>query len=75
MAYWFKPKTRGYGNVPTTWQGWVVTVGFTLFVFAMAFATYAESIPHLWTVVIVLVVTAAYVPFIRAKTDGAWRWR
>jgi hypothetical protein len=25
-AYWFKPRERGYGNVPTTWQGWALTV-------------------------------------------------
>ena len=75
MAYWFKPKTRGYGNVPTTWQGWAVTIGFTLFMFAMVFATYAEWVSKLWTLVIVLAVTAAYLPFIKAKTDGEWRWR
>lgn len=75
MAYWFKPKTRGYGNVPSTWQGWAVTIGFTLFVLAMTLATYAEWISKLWTLVIVLAVTAAYLPFIRAKTDGEWRWR
>ena len=75
MAYWFKPKIHGYGNVPTTWQGWTITIGFTLFVFAMAFATYAEWISKLWTVVIVLAVTAIYIPFIKVKTDGEWRWR
>jgi hypothetical protein len=27
-AFWFKPKDRGYGNVPTIWQGWALTLGF-----------------------------------------------
>jgi cellobiose-specific phosphotransferase system component IIC len=75
MAYWFKPKTKGYGNVPATWQGWMLTIGFTMFVFAMVLATYVEWVSKLWTVAIVLAVTAVYLPFIKAKTDGEWRWR
>ncbi len=75
MAYWFKPKTKGYGNVPATWQGWVLTIGFTVFVFAMVLATYVEWVSKLWTVAIVLAVAAVYLPFIKAKTDGEWRWR
>ncbi len=75
MAYWFRPKTRGYGNVPATWQGWVLTIGFTVFVVTMAVATYAEWISKLWTLAIVLAVTAIYIPFIKLKTDGHWRWR
>src|SRR4051794_27357146 len=31
--YWFKPKDRGYGSVPTTWQGWALTL---------------DSLPSLW---------------------------
>lgn len=74
-GYWFKPKSRGYGNVPTTWQGWVLTIGFTVFVPVMALATSAELLSTFWCVVIVLTVTAAYLVLIKARTDGEWRWR
>jgi hypothetical protein len=74
-AYWFKPKERGYGNVPATWQGWLLTVGFTLFVPAMAIATSFEVLSRFWCVVTILAVTAVFLVLLKAKTDGEWRWR
>ncbi len=74
-AYWFKPKRRGYGNVPATWQGWLSTIGFGLFVGAMAIATNFEVLSTFWCVVIVLMSTAVFIAFSKAKTDGEWRWR
>ena len=75
MSAWFKPKSRGYGNVPTTWQGWLVTIGFAAFVIAMTGATHYGLLSTTWCIVIVLAVTAIFVPFVKAKTDGEWRWR
>ena len=75
MPHWFKPKARGYGNVPTSWQGWAVTLGFAVFVVAMVWATYSDRLSKISTVGIVLAVTAVYISFIRYKTDGEWRWR
>ncbi len=74
-AYWFKPKERGYGNVPTTWQGWALTVGFGAFVVAMVLALQAEALSLLWFVLVVLAVTAGFLALAKAKTDGEWRWR
>src|SRR6266404_7208410 len=53
-AYWFKPKERGYGNVPTTWQGWTLTAGFAALVVAMAVAVELDALSRFWCVVIVL---------------------
>jgi hypothetical protein len=74
-AYWFKPKERGYGNVPTTWQGWLLTVGFALFVPAMAIAVNSAVISKFWCIAIILAVTAVFLVLLKAKTDGEWRWR
>jgi len=76
---WFKPKTIGYGATPTTWQGWVVTIAFVLIVLgalgvvrsvvkdeAAAVGVYLAA---------VTVITAAFVLFVRRKTDGPWKWR
>jgi hypothetical protein len=72
---WFKPKTVGYGNVPSNWKGWTVTVAFMLFVLGTAVLVETAALSKTWAVVIVLAVTAAYIPFIKAKTSGEWRWR
>ena len=74
-AYWFKPKERGYGNVPNTWQGWVLTVGFGVFVVAMAIAVELGAPSAFWCVVTVLAVTVGFLALAKAKTDGEWRWR
>ena len=73
--YWFKPKDRGYGNVPTAWQGWALTLGFSAFVVAVAIAVKLEALSVIWCVVTVLVVTAGFLALAKAKTDGDWRWR
>lgn len=31
---WFKSKTCGWGWYPATWQGWALTLGYLLFLFA-----------------------------------------
>jgi quinol-cytochrome oxidoreductase complex cytochrome b subunit len=72
---WFRPKTVGYGNVPSNWKGWAVTIAFMLFVIGMVALDYAGAISKFWTVAVVLAATAVYLPFIKAKTSGEWRWR
>ena len=74
-TYWFKPKDRGYGNVPTTWQGWALTLGFGAFVIAMAMAVQLNALSRFWCVVVVLAVTAGFLALAKVKTDGEWRWR
>ena len=73
--FWFKPKTYGYGNTPTSWQGWVSTLGFAGFVAAMVVATELKSLSPIWSVVAILVVTVGFLALAKAKTDGEWRWR
>ena len=75
MNAWFKSKERGYGNVPTTWQGWVLTVGFGAFVLAMAIAVELGALSAFWCVVIVLAVAVGFLALAKAKTNGEWRWR
>jgi hypothetical protein len=73
--FWFKPKTFGYGNVPTNREGWALTLGFAAFVAAMAVAMELKALPPFWGIVAVLVVTAGFLALAKAKTDGEWRWR
>jgi hypothetical protein len=32
QSYWFGPKTIGFGTGPTSWQGWLLTLAFVVFV-------------------------------------------
>ena len=76
--YWFKPRNRGYGATPVTWEGWAVTV-LTMFVVVMT----SMLAPVLGqgraggfkALVIDVLAIAAFVLISRIKTDGDWRWR
>ena len=76
--YWFKPRNRGYGATPVTWEGWAVTV-LTMFVVVMT----SMLAPVLGqgraggfkALVIDVLAIAAFVLISRSKTDGDWRWR
>ena len=44
QKFWFKRKTYGWGWVPATWKGWVVTVLYIVFVIFLIL-TREESVP------------------------------
>lgn len=75
---WFKPKSRGYGAVPSSWQGWLLVFlnGAVIGALVWYFWQAPEDGLHLAVLLggallssILLVVIA------KAKTDGEWRWR
>ena len=72
---WFKPKRYGYGNVPSSWQGWGITIAFVLFVVSVSLLAERGAISDLAAVGIVLAITAPFIWFVRGRTDGEWRWR
>ena len=50
-AYWFEPKMIGYGATPTSWEGWAVTAGAALLLWASvaAIASHRSSSAMLLT--------------------------
>lgn len=71
-GYWFRPKLFGWGAVPVTWQGWVVT--FAMVVAAILVARLSELRgPTVLALLIPLVGFFAWLCW--TKTDGDWRWR
>jgi signal transduction histidine kinase len=75
--FWFKPKTFGYGAVPTTWEGWALTGVYVAIVSACVVAmmvrkgsisTFVSSIAVIAVSTIVLIVVSVQ------KTEGAWGW-
>lgn len=72
---WFHPKTYGYGaGLPMSWEGWLVLVVMIGGVVAALQVTWLRQHPILLLIGI-LVWTFAFLPLIRARTDGDWRWR
>ncbi len=71
-GYWFRPKRFGWGAVPVTWQGWLLTAA--LLAFGIAIAKLAEARTRLWLVLLIPLVLG-YVALAWARTDGAWRFR
>ena len=74
-AKWFKPRRYGYGSMPTTWQGWVVVIGYVLFVLAVFGAEERGAISQIVMIALMVAVTVPFLLFVRAKTDGQWKWR
>jgi 4-hydroxybenzoate polyprenyltransferase len=77
-AYWFKPKRYGYGATPTTWQGWVLTLGIVAAMVAVSLC-FQLTERHYWALAGMLAFDAAALLTLfvvsRRKTDGEWRWR
>ncbi|WP_242149022.1 hypothetical protein [Sphingomonas sp. BAUL-RG-20F-R05-02] len=70
-GYWFVPKAFGYGATPVTWQGWLVTIVFSVVTIAAVrlMPTPAERI------VVTVALVAAFCVLVARKTDGGLRWR
>jgi len=72
--YWFKRKLYGWGWVPSSWQGWLVTAAFLLFIIVIASSftpetTIVEAIGAL--VVPALLLTA--ICFVTGERPK-WQW-
>ena len=81
---WFRPKSHGYGATPNNWKGWAATAVFAIGLVAASYLLLvwepspgtgaAASRIAAWALAIA-VLTAVFVGFARAKTDGQWGWR
>jgi len=71
-GYWFRPKLFGWGAVPVTWQGWLVTIGLIVLALPVARLAALRGPLHLALIVPLIL---GYIYLCWAKTDGAWRWR
>jgi hypothetical protein len=75
--FWFKPKTYGYGAVPTTWEGWAVVATYVaiLTICVVAATIRAEPLAaRISAIAAVIIATVAMTITVVRKTDGAWGW-
>ena len=70
---WFAPKRYGYGSgVPISWQGWLVTIAYVLFVIVVV-ARFHER--PLQMIGVMALPTTVFVLTCARTTRGGWRWR
>ncbi|RUX24778.1 hypothetical protein EOA23_21430 [Mesorhizobium sp. M2A.F.Ca.ET.042.01.1.1] len=72
---WFRPKRFDYGATPDNWKGWAFMVVYIAIVVALSLMLIHEGAAAWLVVLIVVALTGATIPLIKAKTDGDWRWR
>ena len=71
-GYWFRPKLLGFGVVPVTWQGWLLTLGVIVLAVPVARLAAARG-PAYLVLEVPLLLLFLWVSWL--KTDGDWRWR
>lgn len=73
-TYWFCQKRFGLGAAPNTWQGWILTELFVLFLCTMCYWV-SNTAPNISWWRILGLGTALFIFLVWKKTDGGWRWR
>ncbi len=75
---WFKNKRYGWGWVPVTWQGWLVTLAYVLLVTGFAFTIDENSPPQevFFTFILpAVLLTIALIRICYRKGEKPrWRW-
>ena len=69
-GYWFVPKMFGIGATPVTWQGWALTIGFSLLL-VLDIRFMPETIAK---VGIGVALAVLFLAICIRKTQGGWRW-
>jgi len=76
--YWFKRKLYGYGWVPATWQGWLITfIYLTLvFIFALTINDTSPVREIMFTFIMpVLFLTVTFIRIAYKKGEKpSWQW-
>ena len=76
--YWFKRKLYGWGWVPATWQGWLVTLIYAVLIIAFALTIDEKSPPQeiMFTLILPFVLlTVAFFRIAYKKGESPkWQW-
>lgn len=70
--YWFKPKGFGYGATPTTWEGWLLVLGFIVYLLSLSLLLKDGKIGTYLLYFLIGIVGIFVIS--KKKTDGEWKW-
>ena len=68
--YWFVPHAFGIGATPVTWQGWVLTIGFSVLA-VLDMKWMPSPIARIGVLVALLLL---FMLIAVRKTRGGWGW-
>jgi len=76
-GYWFKRKLYGWGWVPVSWQGWLVTAVYIVLILAFASTVDENSPPQelLFMFILPLAILSITLLRIAYKTGEKPRWQ
>ena len=70
---WFAPKRYGYGSgPPISWQGWALTLGFTLTAAGLALLFHDHQLELIAALALPMI---TFLVICAKTTRGGWRWR
>lgn len=85
---WFVPKSYGYGLVPVSWQGWLMTLVLIIILGASAYANNIiepalyESADKVWFsksyigfLIDMILILSVFMYYAEKKTEGEVKWR
>lgn len=79
---WFVPKSYGWGLVPISWEGWLVTGIFTILILASGYLNHLfqpelmsqlDFINYLFDLVL-LIIALIYFCILRTEGKVQWNW-
>jgi len=73
--YWFKPKKRGYGAYPVTWEGYALILGFIIVVFFLASYVLLKSWELYLGGLLIAIGILWKVSEVKTKEEWKWRWK
>ena len=79
--HWFKQKRYGYGLTPTSWQGWLATLGLVALIILSAYSNnfLSETGPAYTQIarfyLDIFVLSSIFLLAMQSKTRGQMKWR
>lgn len=75
---WFKRKRYGWGWFPITWQGWAVTIGYSVLVVVLALRLdealpMREQVISFWLPFIILTALLIKICYVKGESPK-WQW-
>ncbi|MEY4615279.1 MAG: hypothetical protein RJB66_239 [Pseudomonadota bacterium] len=73
---WFKRKKYGIGWTPCTWQGWLITLGYSTSIVAPLILIHpmSKTVLYIWYGYIVAITIANFYIMYRYGEPLKWRW-
>jgi len=70
--YWFRPKAYGYGAEPCSWEGWILILGFIIYMIVVSAYFLPDNMNNYYLFVFIGILLLIIIS--KSKTEGDWKW-